>query len=252
MDSAPADTGGLNAGLCVLRDASDGKLRAPATEADVARVEGVTRYSETRTPYSETVLWGPDIVTPFLREGSIWVTTEGTVSTDDDVFIRHTAKGANTVLGSVRSGSDRNAVTAAVVEILETDANVDNGDYLLAFRLVVDGVPGDTLTAQFTASTTSHAALAAGLKASIELLADVTATAGSEAADIIPLTIVVDATTDVLAAVEVVQLTVPSTGTEMSVGTQGAENPTAAVNPSLRFREGRSGAGITPLDVMLA
>ena len=95
-----------------------------------------------------------------MRKGNIYVIPEDTVSKGGAVYVRHTANGAATQLGSVRSdgdavadaGSDTAAVLTGELDVIQTAATwaaISDG----AFDIDVDGVTENVTGCNFSAMT---------------------------------------------------------------------------------------------------
>jgi hypothetical protein len=225
-----------------------GKLKHPTSAAEVAAAIGVTPYRPEKTPYSSTVDWAANETVPFLERGSLMGLSEEAFADGDPVYARHTAKGDNTALGAFRNDADRDTAVPALLTVTDATDPVDDGLYAVDFHLEINGVAGGQLTAAFTTSTTTQANLLLGLKAAFEAQADVTATVATTET----LSIAVDGTTDVLAAVKIDGIRVPSTNTTVVRTTQGSEAPTCALVPNLKVRKATSAAGVVPLLVTFA
>lgn len=222
------------AGVFVCDGAAQESAKVVASAANVQDALGVTAYLPSRPIVDGVNEYEAGDEMTIISNGRIFTVSEEAMSKDDDVYVRHTAKGGNTALGAVRSGPDANA---AVFSVTETDANVDNGTYEVHYRIN----DGDVLVSRFAASSTAHAALAAGLETAIEADSDVDVAVAAEADDAIQVTLTT-ATDDV---VHIVQLVAPSTGTVLAVETQGAG--TCERLPQSKVIKATSAAGVVEL-----
>jgi len=176
-----------------------------------------------------------DPVTILVR-GEIGVDPEVAVTKDTQAYVRHTpATTEQRGAFLATSGGE----TDAVLGLTETDANVEDGTFVVHL-LDSDGIE---YTASFTSSTTSHANAATGIAADIALKGPFTATPGAEVADKIDITI--SHTT----ANKWVRIThVESVGASaLSIETQGGSLYAEPV-PGLIFRQTAS-TGVVKLDV---
>lgn len=227
IDSAQCDTAGLNAGYCVLRDQTDGLLRVPASAADVADLDGLSLYQPLWTPASSSVLYGSGVLVPYLRTGVAWIAGEEAMAFGDPVYVRHTAKGGNTLPGSVRNDADFNAASAAVITVVDSD------DGVYSFALSDGG--GVPVPFSYTASTKTAAEIGTALQALVDahpsfVCADTGAT----------LTITSATAAN---AVTVTELGSPENATPNMTATNGAQAPTAALHTGLRVASPSTAAG---------
>lgn len=235
IDSGQADTGGLNPGLFALLDASDGLLRLPASAADVDDLDGCVLYDPTWTPESSSVLYGAGKLAPLLRRGTLWAHAEEAMTLNDPVYVRHTAKDTNTVLGKIRNDADFAAASAAVITIADNDDGV--------YELTLQAGTGVPVTFSYTASSKTAAQIGTALSALIDAHASFVSADGGA-------TVTVTAATATL-AVTVVGMTSVEEATPNMTVVQGAQVPTCTLNSHLKVRKTSSGAGACKLRVSL-
>jgi hypothetical protein len=211
--------------------------KVPASAADVGKLIGVAAYMPSRPVVDGTNEWAADDEMTLVTRGKVFVVTEEAVAKGDPVYCRHTAKSPNTQLGAFRNDADPGAATDAVLGLTETDANVENGTFVVTLEDTSDGA---IYQASFTSSTTSHADAATGIAAAIDAVAPTTSTPGSEAADKIDIAIVHATST---AAVRI--LNVESVGASaLSIETQGAAGDTCSLVANAKFDETTSASGV--------
>lgn len=175
-----------------------------------------------------------------LVAGSVYVDPEVAVTRDTQAYARFVTPGSEQK-GALRNDADPASATAAIVGLTETDANVENGTFHVVLR---DDVTGATYDAQFTSSTSSHAVAAAGIASAIQAAGPFTATAGSEEADKIQITIV-----STTATRSVTVMSVTSVGASaLSIDQQGASSAEAFAVPAY-FRTTAS-TGVVELEVI--
>ncbi len=234
-DSGKCDTVSLNAGLMVLRDQSDGKIRVPASAADVEDLDGMVIFDPLHPPFSDTFLFGDGEIVPFMRTGRGWADAEEAMALGDGVWVRHTAKGGNTVLGKVRNDGDPNAATAATVTVVDAD----DGVYEIT---VGPDAEGADQTFSFTGSTSTAAQIGTGLSAAIDAHPDFVSPDGTTA---VVVTSVVATT-----AITVSNLTDPEPASpNLELTTQGSANPTAALASNMKVAAASSTSGATKIRV---
>jgi hypothetical protein len=107
----------VRTGLLLSQGVAENSFKSPASAADVTRNgRGISLYLPLKTPHDETN-GIQDAVGDFVdvaAEGFMWVRTEETIALGDAVYARHTAKGANTILGNFRNDGDPNVATVTV------------------------------------------------------------------------------------------------------------------------------------------
>lgn len=105
----------MPAGIAVTRGTADNECRNMVDASSV--VIGVTMFDHS---YSQPLtigatgeaLFPPDSVIGILRDGEIWVRVEEAVTPASDVYVRHTASGANTQIGAFRATTDSSTAVA--------------------------------------------------------------------------------------------------------------------------------------------
>lgn len=239
----------INPGVVCLRDASTKRLMAPTSAAEVARAECVVLYDPLHVPASDSVMYDQFDSVPGMRRGVIWAKNEEAMTIDDPVYVRHTANGSNTVLGAIRPDGDPASADAtdAVLGLTETDANVEDGTFVVILEDTEDGAQYQV---EFTSSTTTHANAAQGIADAIAAAAPATATPGAEVANKIDITIV-----HANSAYALKILHVESVGASaLSVVTQGAaasEGDTCTLHTGLKVDRDASTADLCRLRVNL-
>lgn len=175
------------AGVAVVRGAtSNVHCKVPASEAECEKMLGVAQYMPSLPMVDGTNEYAQDDEVTIKRSGEIFVVTEEAVAPTDDVYVRHTANGANTQLGAFRNDPDD---VDTVLSLTETDANVEDG----VFTVVIEDNDGVQYQASFESSSSSHAAAAAGIAAAIDAVAPTNSTPGAEVADVIDIAIAMPA-----------------------------------------------------------
>jgi hypothetical protein len=227
----------MNPGIIALRDATTKRLRAPATAADVAKCECAVLYDPLHVPASTSVLYDTYDAVPGMRRGFLWAKNEEAMTIHDPVYVRHTAKGANTVLGAIRDDDDRNAATAAVVTV------VDNDDGAYSVTVSEEDNAEGSVTFSFTASTSTIDDIVTGLTAAVDAHPRFAATA-----DLGANTVTIVSATATL-AVRVDGLASPENATPNMTATDGSANPTCTLHPDLRVDRDASSANLCRLAV---
>jgi hypothetical protein len=95
---------GIPFGRFVARQAEN-KVKLPTSAGEVTTTgEGFTVRDPTKE--FDAAGWANGDMAPIIRSGYIWVDTEGAVTEEGAVFVRHTANGGLTELGKARADAD--------------------------------------------------------------------------------------------------------------------------------------------------
>lgn len=237
IDSEKCDTAGLNPGLAVLRDQTDGLLRAPASAADVADLDGVVAYDPFNIGFDATYDYGSGDVVPYCRKGAIYALGEEAMALGDDVYVRFATSGGNTVLGKVRNDANASAAGTATGATI-TVADNDDGAYTVTLRKDSEAA----VTFSYTASSKTAAEIATALASAIDAHPDFAAAAVD--------TVVTVTCATATSVVTIEEVNSPENASPNMTYTQGAATggvATAALCSKLRVAEPSSGAGIVKL-----
>lgn len=230
----------LRAGLMVTVGTAADQCKAPTTAAEVADSLGVAVYLPSLPIVDEINEYAVTDEISIVEEGEVAVVTEEALSQGDDVYCRF-ASGTGTELGAFRNDADKQAadVVDAVLGLTETDANVEDG----TFVVILEDENGVQYQASYTSSTTTHADAATGIAAAIDALGPFTSTPAAEASDKIDITIVHDTSTEAVFIKSFVSVGASALSTE----TQGVSGASCAQISNARWSETTSAAGIARL-----